>query len=101
MKPENRFKHRLVIPALNTLDNCWFFINESSLSIRGLPDIIGVVNGRFFAWEVKKSLKDAQETTGRIVLQRYVLNLIEKAGGIARIVYPENLEECLDELRQI
>jgi len=101
MKPENAFKHRIVVPALAQVPNCWFFLNESMLSIRGLPDVLGCCNGRLFAWELKHSLAEGSKQTGRIVLQRWVLEKIRSAGGIAKIVYPENIEECIDELRKL
>ena len=97
MGPEDRFKHSKVIPGLKEIPDCNHFIKEAG-SIRGVADIIGNVNGHYFAWEIKKSFAEAQKTKGRIALQRYRLEQTIKNGGIGRFVYPENLEECLDEL---
>lgn len=71
---------------------------KEAAALRGIPDIIGCYKGRFFAWELKRSAKESRKLTGRIALQRHVLRLIQKAGGIGRLVHPDNFEECLAEL---
>ena len=78
----------------------YYFVKEAG-SIRGIPDLVGCANGQFFAWELKRDRSEAEKTSGRIVLQRYTLSRIEQARGIGRIVHPENLEECLQELEAI
>lgn len=95
---EHKFQKQ-VKKRLNQIPNCWHFTKEA-LSLRGLPDIIGCCNGRFFAWELKRSEREASKRTGRIVLQRHILGLIRKAGGIGEIVHPENLESKLQELQR-
>ena len=60
----------------------------------GIPDVVGVCNGHFFAWELKKNYVPT-------TLQKYVLNRIDMAGGIARIVTPDNLDSCIKELTKI
>lgn len=82
------------------MDGLWAFSHEAG-SLRGIPDIIGVYWGHFFAWEMKVNLAETRRKTGRIVLQRYTLQLIRNAGGIAEFVCPENLEDKLTELRQL
>lgn len=69
----------------------WFFKKEAK-GLRGLPDIIICYKGRFICWELKRSEKEAMKLTGRIVLQRHMLEKAIKAGAIAEFVYPENLE---------
>lgn len=93
---EATFKKR-VKRKLDAQDDLYYFVKEA-LALRGIPDIIGCYRGRFFAWELKRSEQEAKKKTGRIVLQRHVINTIRKAGGIGEIVYPENLEEKLNEL---
>ncbi len=66
----------------------------------GMPDYIGCLNGRFIAFEFKKSKKDA-EAGGRAVLQRLILERIRKAGGYATMVYPENQTQVLEEIHRI
>lgn len=93
---EHKFQKQ-VKKRLTELPNCYQFTKEAA-SLRGISDIIGCCNGRFFAWELKKSEEEANKKTGRIVLQRYHIDLVKKAGGIGRIVHPGNLESCLKEL---
>ena len=85
---------------LDKIDQCWYFIKEAR-GIRGIPDVIGVCRGRFFAWELKRSQTEAEASSGRIVLQQYVLSKINKVGGIGRLVHPDNLEQRLQELRSL
>lgn len=95
--PENIFRDNDLRPQLNKLTNCWYFIKEA-VGLRGIPDIIGCINGKFFALEVKKCKKDANRNTGRIVMQKYICKKINDIGGFARFVYPENCVEVLNEL---
>lgn len=88
---------KIVKKRLQSYSHIWHFTKEA-LALRGLPDIIGCVNGRLFAWELKRDRKEANKQTGRIVLQRYILSQINKAGGIGRVVHPDNFEQCLQEL---
>ena len=82
---------------LDKIDNCYYFVKEAK-AIRGIPDIVGCLNGHFFAMEVKRSQSEARKNTGRIVLQKYTLQRIDKAHGIGYLVYPENIQEVLDDL---
>lgn len=91
MQPESRLKVK-ALEMLRSLPNSWF-VKVQMLSIMGIPDILGCVNGRFVAWELKKSKKDHPEP-----LQQRTLNLIAKAGGVAEVVYPENLDQKFQDL---
>jgi len=93
---EHQFQ-RIVKLRLKGTEGCWHFTKEA-LSIRGLPDIVGLYKGRFFGWELKKSRHEANKHTGRIVLQRYNLALIQKAGGIGELVHPDNFEQMYQNL---
>jgi len=83
---------------LNNMPRTYHFTKEA-LALRGIPDIIGCINGRFFALELKKSRSEARKTTGRIVLQRYTMLEISRAGGYAVFVYPENWQMVRKALR--
>jgi len=96
MQSEHQFQ-RKVKKKLNSIERCYHFTKEA-LALRGLPDIVGCYQGQFFAWELKKDKKEAQKKTGRNVLQWYILEQIRKAGGIGEVVYPDNLEDKLQEL---
>lgn len=93
-KLENDWRDNTLRPLLDQLP-MWYFLKEA-LNIRGLPDIMGVCNGRFFALEVKRSGSELSHP--RTVLQNYVLNKIKTHGGFAEFIYPENAEEVLSSL---
>lgn len=95
---ESKFK-RKVMERLQAVDGLFVFSKEAA-SLRGYPDIIGSYQGRFFGWELKRSLQEAQKQTGRIVLQRHILRLIQLSGGIGELIHPDNFEEKLSELLQ-
>lgn len=61
-----------------------------SANIAGVPDIIGVVHGRFFAVEVK--LNRTKPTS----LQLYQLDKIRKCGGFGFTVNPSNINNFKD-----
>ena len=86
-----------VIRKLKTIKDMYFFKKEAA-AIRGIPDIIGCYKGRFFAWELKRSQKEADKNTGRIVLQKLVIKMIQDCGDIGEVVCPENFEAKLREL---
>lgn len=78
----------------------YYFVKEAG-SIRGIADIVMCANGYFMVWEVKKSKIEAMLSSGRIVLQRYMLGKVRDAHGRGYFVYPENLEDRFKELDNI
>ena len=74
--------------------SCWFNIQQAS--IRGTPDRLGVVSGRFVALELKRS-EEAQHSRGA-ALQKYYISKLNAAGAYARIIYPENWAEIKNDL---
>lgn len=95
---ESKFKNK-VMKELKAVDGMFVFSKEAK-SLRGYPDIIGCYRGRFFGWELKRSESEARKQTGRIVLQRHILKLIQQSGGIGEIVHPDNFQKKLSELLQ-
>ena len=91
-KPETTFKE-YVADELATLPNLWC-TKVQQVAIRGIPDIMGIVNSFPFVWELKKDAKEKASA-----LQLYNLRRAKKAGGISRLVYPENFDECFAELK--
>lgn len=92
-KPETVFRIRLK-QRLNRIPNSWFE-SVQQVAISGTPDIIGCVCGLFVAIEVKTD-------TGRTSpIQHYKIDLIKKAGGIALIIMPSNMEESLIYLNEL
>jgi len=93
-KPETKFKEK-VVKDLKELRYIWFTKTQQK-SLRGTPDIIGCINGYFFALELKSSRK------GKIsALQSYNLQKVVEAGGRSWIAYPENWEEVFNEIKKI
>lgn len=99
MTPEGKFQ-KDVIKALKTLPNTYFHKHQAG-SIRGISDIIGCVNGRFVALELKRDLISTRSQAGRIVLQRHNIDKINKAGGYGLIVCPDTWEEVFAYLKSI
>lgn len=93
-KLETRFKQR-IRPRLERLPNTWL-VKVQQASLRGTPDILMCVNGRFVALELKADKKARIDK-----LQIYTLKQIEKSGGVAIVTYPENWEETYKRLRNI
>lgn len=61
--------------------------------IQGFPDW-SVINGpQVYIFEIK-----AHKKANRQPNQEYYINYINQQGGFARFVYPENMEEVLNEL---
>lgn len=90
VNPETRFKMK-VQSRLSSIKELWH-VKIQQVALRGVPDMLICYRGKFFAWELKT-------THGRVTdLQKYVLDNITKAGGIARVVTPDNLDECIEEL---
>lgn len=82
---------------LDEIPNAWF-VTIQQKSIRGVPDIIGCINGYFVALELKRTKSEAQKNSGRIVLQRHIVNKIIESGGAAYFVHPENLNDVINYL---
>lgn len=80
---------------LRDIPNSNWFVKEAK-SIRGIPDIIGCISGRFIALEVKRSLAEARGSTGRIALQKKFVADTNKTGGYGTFIYPENESEILE-----
>ena len=70
-----------ILAYLSSRPSTWRFkVGAGPWQIAGLPDIIGVTDGRFFAFEVKVPGKTATP------LQGATLAAIKRAGGIAETV---------------
>lgn len=85
-KPETVFWNRIK-NKLKSIPNSYWEKTEAGANV-GVPDVIGCVNGRYVAMELKKS-----PTAKRHAMQIHKINKIKKSGGIGLFVYPENWEE--------
>lgn len=97
---ESKFE-RMCINELRKLPNSYWPDKTDALSVRGLPDRVGCVDGIYCALEFKQNAAEARRKTGRIVLQKKTLEDIERAGGFTAVVYPENWPFVLMEIESI
>ncbi len=79
-KPEAVLTRR-ILKALRSKGGFWAKIHGGPYQVTGLPDIIGVYEGRFYGMEVKL-LKGGQPTAR----QALALRLIKAAGGVSGVV---------------
>lgn len=82
---------RNIVKYLNGLPCCWCFkVHGGPYQRKGIPDILGVHNGRLFAFEVKRPGKKATE------IQAWCISQIRNAGGLAGVVTSvEEVQELL------
>lgn len=76
---------------LAQLRGSWFERIQQQ-SIRGTPDRLGVIRGRFVGLETKVAGKKLEK------LQAHKADLIRSAGGIVYRIDPKNWEEVFNEL---
>jgi hypothetical protein len=86
-KLESAFKDGKVRPFLKTLKNTWA-VKIQQMGISGTPDILACIGGVFVALELKRDYKSRVTP-----LQKYNLDLIRNAGGVALCACPENWDE--------
>lgn len=98
-QPETKFKEK-VLPLLRALPNSWF-VKTQLVAVLGIPDLLGCLNGKFVALELKRNSTEAKRLTGRVRLQGHILLSIRNAGGYAEFCYPENWEAIYKELSNI
>ena len=91
---ESTFKKRVLSRLRKIPKTVVFTIQQAS--IRGTPDLLVSINGRFVALELKRSA-----TAPVTELQLYNIAKINESGGYATLVYPENLDVIMKELEAI
>lgn len=95
---ESKFEKKC-IEELRALPCSYWPPKVESLSVRGEPDRVGCVNGHFVALEFKRSEAEAKRQTGRVILQKQILNKIKMAGGVGFVAYPENWDFVLKQIK--
>lgn len=81
MTPEGKVKAKIKA-YLKTIPNCWFFMPIGGpYTTHGVPDIVGSVDGYFFAIECKAPGKEDNTTAN----QNAVLGMIRIANGLALV----------------
>lgn len=87
--PEGKVKAK-IIAFLKKVPMCWYFMPiGGAYSQKGIPDIVGHVNGWSFAIEVKAPSK----LTNVTALQDRELRKIVDTGGVALLV--DNVEDVI------
>lgn len=95
MEKEKNFENR-IRAFFKTLPNEWHFKHwGGGYAKAGIPDLIGCINGKFVAIEVKAS--DGKPSP----LQIRTINKINNAGGYAIVAYPEQFDELKKNLISI
>lgn len=79
MTPEGKVKNAIK-KFLRTVPDCWYFMPIGGpFTVHGVPDIVGVCGGKFFAIEVKAAGKLNNVTAN----QEACIAAINAAGGMA------------------
>jgi hypothetical protein len=97
---ESKFE-RGCIEQLRSLPFSYWPDKTRADAIRGIPDRTGCVCGMYIAIEFKRSPSEARKKTGRIVLQKKVLEEVINAGGISFIAHPGNWEDIFNRIQTI
>lgn len=80
---------------LKTLGKCWN-LKTNEKFMRGIPDILACINGRFVALELKDRGAKPQDHEP---LQRHTIGLIIDAGGIGHTVNQDTWPEVFETLK--
>lgn len=84
---------------MRELNKIGYAFKKEAKTLRGYPDIIACVQGHFVALEIKRNSYERQKDSGRIVLQKYVLDQMSEQGAFVALVSPENWNEVLHDIR--
>lgn len=95
MPPYSPLEKQLVKKIMTKLQReyggFWFKVHGNPYQRRGLPDIIGCVQGRFIGLEVKRPGRSATD------IQKVTLEWIAQAGGVTGTIHSwEETEEILN-----
>lgn len=90
---ENRFKTNLIRDLENLFPGCMIFHLDPN-EIQGIPDLLILYKDKWAALEGKKNAYAPLRPN-----QEYYVDTMNEM-SFARIIYPENKEEILNELQQ-
>jgi len=82
LTPEGKVKLD-VKKYLNSLNNCWYYMPVNT-HMRGIPDFVGCLNGKFFSIETKAEGKKPTD------LQLDTHDEIRKAKGLVFVIVGRN-----------
>lgn len=88
-KPETRLTKSIVEALRDDFPQSFFFkVLGGAFSLAGIPDLVGCIDGRFVALEVKTDKGKPSK------IQLYIIECIKNAGGIAGVV--RSYDDVLD-----
>ena len=93
MPKENEFQRKLIQKLKNLFPGCIVLKNDANY-IQGIPDLAIFYNNKWAVLECKKS-----KTAKRQPNQEYYVSKMNEM-SFARVIYPENEQEVLNELQQ-
>ena len=82
-QPESRLQQRIQKTLKKEVGGWWFKVHGGPFTKAGIPDLIGCVHGRFFAFEVKLPKKSSKPSQVQI---ETISDIVFKGRGIAAIV---------------
>jgi hypothetical protein len=90
-KPESLFRARIrkILKPYEESGQI-VILTQQQVALRGYPDLVFCVGGKFLAWELKKD-----EKSKATALQLHMIEKIRKSGGYATVVHPLNFQEEL------
>lgn len=92
-KPESRLQRRIRDRLEKEVGGWWFKVWGGPFQAAGIPDLLGCVDGIFFAFEVKMPGETPSE------LQKLVMRDMKRKGG-AVVAVVETPEEALEIVRE-
>lgn len=91
---EKDFQKDFIHKIKTLLPNSIAIKNDANY-LQGFPDWTVIDGPRVYVFEAKAFKKANRQPN-----QEYYINAINEAGGFARFVYPENMQEVLDEIQR-
>lgn len=91
---EKDFQKDFIHKIKTLLPNSIAIKNDANY-LQGFPDWTVIDGPRVYVFEAKAFKKANRQPN-----QEYYINAINAAGGFARFVYPENMQEVLDEIQR-
>jgi Holliday junction resolvase len=93
MAKESVLQNKILAYLRDEVGGYWIKIHGSSYQSRGEPDIVGVHEGTFYAFEIKR--EDGKGVVSD--LQLYKIKKIKEAGGVAMVINSLNaVKEIFD-----
>ena len=92
LKAETRLSKKVKKALKRKFGGFWFKIHGNIFQLRGIPDLIGCVKGRFVAIELKIGKKKPKK------IQYYMMKKIKENGGI--VLWSNSCEDILNQLEQ-